>query len=49
MIAQLVEANDAINTSGFGPISTNPNMSQLYVGRWEDDATGHMRLLPTAT
>jgi len=36
-----------LSNVGFGPISDGG--SNLYAGRWIDDATGKIRLLPQAT
>ena len=45
-VKDIVNANSNLSNYGFGPISDNS--SDLYAGRWLDEATGRVRLLPTA-
>lgn len=46
IIAQIVNANSALSSVGFGPIKDGG--TPLYAGRWLDTQTGNIRVLPTA-
>lgn len=45
-IADIILANSDLSDTGFGPISKNS--SNLYAGRWLDQSTGNIRVLPPA-
>lgn len=46
-VKNIIDANNALSQSGFGPISTNS--SPFFAGRWLDTQTGSVRVLPNAT
>ncbi len=47
LIRNIISANSALSGTGFGPIKSGG--IALYCGRWIDQETGRIRLLPTAT
>lgn len=47
LVKDVVNANKNFSNVGFGPISAKS--SNLYAGRWVDQTTGRVRILPKAS